>query len=136
VSRVLSLRVPDDLAEWAESYAEQRGVTRQALLEEGLRSFRDDCVRGVPEIRAAAQRQAAAAHTTPERGVGDCPERGDGLGHVWAGVKPENGGGPENPCRFCGTSGRAFFRAATQDRVELFSHLRAPASVRGGKVKK
>lgn len=52
MTKVLSLRVADDLAEWATAYAETRGVTRQALLEEGLRSFKEDCERGVPEIRA------------------------------------------------------------------------------------
>jgi hypothetical protein len=50
VTKVLSLRVPDDLAEWASAYAKERGVTRQALIEGALRSFREDCQGGVPDL--------------------------------------------------------------------------------------
>jgi hypothetical protein len=50
VTKVLSLRVADDLAEWASAYAKERGVTRQALIEGALRSFREDCQGGVPEV--------------------------------------------------------------------------------------
>lgn len=46
-----------------------------------------------------------------ERGVGQCPDRPEGLGHVWAGANAS--GDAQNPCRFCGTSGRAFFAVAT-----------------------
>jgi hypothetical protein len=54
-----------------------------------------------------------------ERGVGDCPERPEGFGHVWAGVKAS--GDERNPCRFCGYPGRGsalkgehgFFQEAT-----------------------
>lgn len=74
-----------------------------------------------------------------EIGVGQCPKRGEGLGHVWAGTNPANGGGPRNPCRFCGRPGRdnvfagesgGFFAEATAARSELFSGLRSPASVK------
>jgi hypothetical protein len=50
VTKVLSLRVPDDLAEWASAYAKERGVTRQALIEGALRSFREGCQGGVSEF--------------------------------------------------------------------------------------
>jgi 3-deoxy-D-arabino-heptulosonate 7-phosphate (DAHP) synthase class II len=50
MTKVLSLRVADDLAEWASAYAKERGVTRQALIEGALRSFREDCARGVPDL--------------------------------------------------------------------------------------
>lgn len=55
MTKVLSLRVPDDLAEWASAYAEKRGVTKQALLEEAVRSFREDCEGGVPDLVANAK---------------------------------------------------------------------------------
>lgn len=48
-TRVVSSRVPEDLAAWADSYAKERGWTRQALLEAALRSFREGCRRGVPD---------------------------------------------------------------------------------------
>jgi predicted transcriptional regulator len=137
MSKVVSARVPDDLAEWLDEYAGERGVSRQALLETALAGFRDDCAAGVPEIRAMAARQAANAVATAEQGVGDCPGRGEGLGHVWQ--RGERG----TACRFCRTPGRSeringeavgepgFFERATAERVALFATLRQPQSVRG-----
>lgn len=52
MTKVLSLRVPDDLAAWADEYAGLRGVTRQDLLVSALESFREGCLSGVPELRA------------------------------------------------------------------------------------
>lgn len=74
-----------------------------------------------------------------DRGVDDCPERGEGLGHVWAGTDPEKGGDSRNSCRFCKHPGRdnvfenesgGYFAEATAARAELFSRLRQPASVK------
>jgi hypothetical protein len=136
VTKVLSLRVPDDLAEWAEGYAKERGVTRQALIEGALVSFREDCEAGVPELRAAARRQSSVAD---DRGVGDCPERPDGFGHVWSSAKVDS----TRPCRFCGALGRGrrnergevvepgFFEGATSERALLYARLRAPESAHG-----
>ena len=126
--QVVTLRLDEELLGWANEYAERRGVPRTALLEEGLRSFREDCERGVPEIRAAAARQAAHAHASAEQGVGQCPDRATGLGHVWA-MDAER----VNRCRFCGMEGRTFLESATAERAELFSRLRTPESVKGGK---
>lgn len=61
-------------------------------------------------------------------GVGQCPERAEGLGHVWAGANAS--GDAANPCVFCKTSGRKFFAEATKARAKLFAGIRAPASVK------
>lgn len=141
MTKVLSLRVDDDLAEWADDYAKARGVTRQALLEEGLRSFREDCESGVPEIREQARRQSSV-RAEPGRGVGNCPEREGDLGHVWKSWRVD----PFKSCEFCGLHGRepaqgavpgytgpqggGFFAQATTERAELFSGTRQPESVK------
>jgi hypothetical protein len=70
-----------------------------------------------------------------QRGVGQCPERPRGLGHVWAGTKAENGGDESNPCRFCRYSGRRFFREATLDRYELHARLLHPSAERVARVR-
>lgn len=57
---MVSLRLPEELLEWATGYAESRGVSRTDLLVEGLRSFKEGCERGVPEIRAAEPRAERA----------------------------------------------------------------------------
>jgi hypothetical protein len=128
VTKVLSLRVPDDLAEWAEGYAKERGVTRQALIEGALVSFREDCVAGVPELRAAARRQSAVAETV---GVGECPKNEGG--HVFAPPSKD----PLRRCGHCGLRGRgpkgedSFLQTATSERALLFARLRAPESAHG-----
>jgi hypothetical protein len=125
----------EDLSAWVESYAAERGVKASDLLRTAVETFREDCAAGVPEIRARAREQAALSGHS-DRGVGDCPKRGEGLGHVW-------GGGDTRPCRFCRTPGRSeriegmavgeagFFEASTASRAELFARLRTPNSVKG-----
>lgn len=61
-----------------------------------------------------------------EVGVGQCPDRPAGMGHVWAGTKPENGGDGTNPCVFCGTSGRVFFKKWCRARAASFDGVRVP----------
>lgn len=126
MTKVLSLRVADDLAEWAEAYASKRGVTKQALLEEGLRGFKDDCERGVPEIREAARRRVQ------EYAVGVCPK--SPAGHQFAPPSKD----PRRSCEHCGRPGRdnpdesgGYFAEATMARADLFSGLRFPASANG-----
>lgn len=135
-TKVLSLRVPAELAEWADGYAKSRGVTRQALCEQALQSFRLDCETGVPELRAAARRQAALdVQDADVVGVGDCPKRPGSLGHVWRAPSEDS----RRRCRFCDLPGRGdasrgeggFFEDATAERSALFSLLRAPASSHG-----
>lgn len=147
-TKMVSLRLDEGLLEWATGYAETRGVSRSELLVQGLLSYKEDCESGVPEFREMAGRQAyAQAKADTEQGVGVCPDRPPGLGHVWAGSDPKKGGGPRNPCRFCGTPGRGlrdetgkvvedgYFERATADRTALFSRLRMPASAHGVKPK-
>jgi hypothetical protein len=64
-------------------------------------------------------------------GVGDCPKRPEGLGHVWAGAMAT--GDRENPCHYCGASGRDYFAQATGERAKLFRHLTQPDSVKAWK---
>lgn len=52
MSKLVSLRIDDELVAWAEAYAKQRGSSRSAVLEEALRSFRQDCEGGVPDLPA------------------------------------------------------------------------------------
>jgi predicted transcriptional regulator len=151
-SKVLSLRVPEELAAWADEYAKERGVTRQALLEAAIESYRADARTGVPELRDMAKRQAYTP-SAPEalaalQGVGDCPERPGELGHIWKSAKEDD----RRSCRFCGRPGRdnlvrrdekgnlrpdkgGFLGEATKERSELFSRLRTPDSAKGIKPK-
>lgn len=64
-TKVLSLRVPEELAEWADEYAAARGVPRQELLENALQSFREDCEAGVPEFRERVRRVVSAGEREP-----------------------------------------------------------------------
>jgi Arc/MetJ-type ribon-helix-helix transcriptional regulator len=50
MSKMVSLRLPDDVAEWVESYRQGRGWSRAELIGAALRSFREDCEGGVPEV--------------------------------------------------------------------------------------
>lgn len=131
MTKVLSLRVPDDLAAWVESYADQRGVTRQALIEEGLRSFMEDCSSGVPEIRARVRAQSYSAQRE-KQGVGECPK--SKVGHVWKMVDGVRA------CEFCGLPGKAFLADFGRARAEMFSGFKPPmtsgtANVPGGGAK-
>jgi hypothetical protein len=136
----VDLRLDPELVAWVDGYAKERGVSRTDLLESALAGFKDDAERGVPELRRAAREQASYSGRATERGVGDCPERGVGLGHVWMGVKAS--GDERNPCRFCGTPGRqardaqgrpvgepGFFEKATMGRLDVIGGLRTPDSI-------
>lgn len=142
-AKVLSVRVPEELAAWLDEYAKERGVSRTDLLASALASFREDAKAGVPDLRTkiaevrAASRSATLAAL---QGIGNCPKRPGELGHVWGSHKTH----PNRPCTFCGLYGRAghdpskspeeqegFFAQATRERVELFAQLKAPNSVKG-----
>lgn len=128
MTEVLSLRVDDDLAEWATAYAKSRGVSRQALLEQAVRSFKEDCDSGVPEIQARARRQATVREV--RQGVGDCSKREGDLGHVWADVRVD----PRRACVYCGEFGRGddqkgelgFMASAGAERAEMFQSFKIP----------
>lgn len=123
MSKVLSFRVEDDLAEWADSYAEERGVSRQVLLENALKEYRDLCARGVPEFRERAARQSYA-------GKVNCRGEASAV-HPWV---ERNG---VLVCEVCGKvkPSREDFAKATAERSEFFDGLAAPASVKKwGKV--
>jgi transcription elongation factor Elf1 len=66
VSRVLSVRVVDELAEWVDGYAEGRGMRRAAVVESALRAFRDLATGGVPEL-AQTPRAGKRAPVVPEQ---------------------------------------------------------------------
>lgn len=133
MTKVLNVRVEDELGAWVDEYAESRGVDKSTILRTAVESFKRDCEGGVPELRAAARAQAALAHDDAAVvGVGDCPKRPGSLGHVWRSHRDD----PYRSCSFCGLHGRepagsgrneggGYFRAATGERAELFSHLAA-----------
>lgn len=50
MSKVLSFRVSDEEAEWADEYVKARGLKRQDFLASGFRSYRVDCMGGVPDV--------------------------------------------------------------------------------------
>lgn len=117
---VVTAKLEPELAEWIAVYAGERGVSKNALIESAVINMREDAKGGVPDLHEAVERQA---YSRERDGVGDCPKRDDGgQGHVWAGWKVD----PSNPCKFCGTSGRAFFASHAAERGEMFRHLKPP----------
>ncbi len=135
----VAVRLTPELVEWADEYARERTlvareagelakgekISRQQVLESAVEAFRDDCLAGVPELRAAVRRQSSVRGE--DEGVGVCPNRSGELGHVWESWKVD----PAKPCRFCGLSGRAFFHAASAERTDVFSRLVASPVLTG-----
>lgn len=124
--KMVSLRLDEELLEWADGYAKERDVSRSELLAQGLRSFRQDCEAGVPEIRAQARVVASP------NSVGVCPKNAEG--HVFAPASKD----PRRSCVHCSRPGRdgvdergGFFAEATMARADFFSGLRFPASANG-----
>jgi len=66
MSKVLSVRVDDGLAEWVDAYAKERGKARQEVLLAAVRCFREDCRGGVPELGPV---EATAAKASRVRAV-------------------------------------------------------------------
>jgi hypothetical protein len=128
-TKMVSLRVDEELLGWATGYAAEREVSRSELLESALVSFREDCDRGVPELRAAAARQSSVP--SKAEGVGECP-KAEG-GHVFGPASED----ALRRCVHCGLPGRgpkgedSFLQRATSERALLFARLRAPESAHG-----
>jgi hypothetical protein len=131
-AKMVSLRLDEELLEWADAYAKEREVSRTALLESALVSFREDCKAGVPELREAARRQSSVP--AKDEGVGECPFHEGG--HVFAPPSKD----PLRRCEHCGLRGRgprddddgnSFLQTATSERALLFARLRAPESAHG-----
>jgi len=62
-------------------------------------------------------------------GVGKCPKRIEGLGHVWKSPHVDS----RRSCEFCGRPGRdgvnetgGYFAKATMGRHDVFANLKAP----------
>jgi hypothetical protein len=53
MSKVVSGRVPDELADWLDAYAKERGVTRAAMLASAIEALRGDAAGGVPDVKVA-----------------------------------------------------------------------------------
>jgi hypothetical protein len=77
---------------------------------------------------------------TEDRGVGQCPDRAEGFGHIWKSWKID----PRRSCEFCGHPGRdnidlgetgGYFAKATAARHEIFAGLKAPMDAGSGKVR-
>ena len=71
-SRSVTARLDEELLAWAESYAEERGVSRTKILEAGLRALR-----GEPELEDAPA-PAPAVGRKPE------PDAPVDQWHQWA----------------------------------------------------
>lgn len=74
-------------------------------------------------------------------GVGDCPERGEGLGHVWKSWMVD----PRRSCQFCGRPGRdnvlkgesgGYFAEATEAHAAQFDGLKPTMESGTGKPEK
>jgi hypothetical protein len=78
-----------------------------------------------------------------EIGIGTCPERPEGFGHVWKSWMEDS----RKSCRFCGRPGRdntplggphdtgGFFAEATMARREVVGGLVTPMTLGTGKVR-
>jgi hypothetical protein len=51
MTKIVTVRVPDDLREWLDGYAKERGVDRSTVLLTAIASFREDCQGGTPDLR-------------------------------------------------------------------------------------
>lgn len=72
MSKVVSGRVPDELADEVAAYAQRRGVKRGVVVEAALREFLDLARRGVPDLpepRRSGRPAGAASQTSPARVV-------------------------------------------------------------------
>jgi len=49
-TKMMSLRLADDLRDWVQAYADQRGVSRSAVIEAAVRGLRADAEAGVPDL--------------------------------------------------------------------------------------
>lgn len=65
--KMVSLRLDEELVEWADGYAASRGVDRTRLLESALQSFRADCELGVPELKERIRRNREASEVPKVR---------------------------------------------------------------------
>jgi metal-responsive CopG/Arc/MetJ family transcriptional regulator len=66
VSKLVSLRLEDELASWVEGYREARGWSRAELISTALRSFRADSEDGVPDLVSASPEVVpASSESTP-----------------------------------------------------------------------
>lgn len=52
MSRVISGRLPDELADWLDDYAAKRKVKRSVIVEAAVREFMEACGGGVPVLPA------------------------------------------------------------------------------------
>jgi hypothetical protein len=135
VSKVITMRVEDDLASWLDEQAATEGVKAAAWIKERLSDLKDR-----PEQPSRVQ--PVTSYVGPKQApVGECPE--NGAGHEWASAKDD----PRRSCVHCGRPGRdgiengapqigGFFAEATAARTELFNRLRTPDSIRRGYPKK
>jgi hypothetical protein len=55
MSKLVSLRLEDELAEWVDSYRVSRGWARAELIDAALRSYREETLTGVPDLPVVAR---------------------------------------------------------------------------------
>lgn len=71
MTKVLSFRVSDEEALWCDEYVKSRDTSRQDFLVQGFRSYREDCVSGVPEIPREAPKPPPARRSEPSPAFAD-----------------------------------------------------------------
>jgi predicted transcriptional regulator len=81
VAKAHAVRLDEDTTEWLDRYAEERGTDKGTILRSAIESFRDDCERGVPELRQKAREQASYSGRSDDRGSGTARSavRGSGM---------------------------------------------------------
>lgn len=65
MSKLVSLRLDDELAAWAEEYAAARKLSRSTVIEMGLRALRGGAQGGVPDPPAPEPRSRPARPSRP-----------------------------------------------------------------------
>lgn len=135
MSKMISLRVDEDLLAWADDYALKRGVSRTVLLENALLSFQEDCASGVPDLRERIR--AVTRATEPKPGECICPDLTGPEDKVPVrGFKqacPVHGAAVTKDGEIDVDAARAHFLESTAARTGLFAGLRTPESIRAGR---
>jgi predicted transcriptional regulator len=81
MAKAHAVRLDEDTTEWLDRYAEERGTDKGTILRSAIESFRDDCERGVPELRRrlASRLRIRAVRTIAASGTARSAVRGSGM---------------------------------------------------------
>lgn len=142
MTKVMSLRLDDELAAWVDRYAKERGVNRTQVLEGAVLSLQEGAKAGVPDLpQAKTSSPKRAAKAMPEEQ--SYARRCRGAVHRWDVAAADGRAIPgESRCLDCGWVKRGReqqgaqdepsgdFSQAAADRALLFARMRQPESVK------